>query len=100
MEKNNMDNNTENDLKTDRIKSEKKLAPKDLGKTHDLGESDAPSAMPGDLNFRSPDFDMESKFSMDHDNNHDYVPEGVPNRNQEFQNPEKNSEISSETMRP
>ena len=52
--------------------------------TEGVGDSDAPSAAPGDTNFRSQDFDMESKFSMDHDNNHEYVPEGIPNRKQEF----------------
>ncbi len=42
------------------------------------------AAIPGGNNFRSKDFDQESKYSIGDDNNHDYVPEGTPNRKQEF----------------
>lgn len=58
---------------------------KEMDKSQDPKNStDAPAPTPGDLNFRSQDFDMESKFSSDHDNNFEYRSEGVPNRKQQF----------------
>ena len=54
--------------------------------------SDAVSPAPGDTNLRSADFDMESKFSSDHDNNFEYRSEGVPNRKQQFKDFSKSPE--------